>query len=157
MKKLAVILTLCILLFSSCAKKIEFTAPSGEYTLECRIGEVSYIMSLELSDDHSGRLTFDDGAMANFTFSRTSDGKIKCLTSLGSESEACKERAEKIFDFVILSYDMIADAAHERISGKDVSVLRLTNGSIVYTDSQSGEPLRLVFDNMTVDILSRPG
>ena len=154
MKKITLFFLVLILL-CSCEREEKFVPPSGEYILECKIEDVTYLLTLELSEDLSGNVRFNGGAMSDWSYQRSPDGKIKCFTSLQNEIEVKQDIIETIFDFVTLSEDAL-DAYHENADGKDVSVLKLANGSKVYTDSQSGAPIRMEKGNMTCEIISRP-
>ncbi len=158
MRKITVFLALLLVLFSSCTQGMEeYTPPSGDYLLSCRIGEITYDVNISLSDDMSARLCFpSESSLCDWYFTRSADGTVKRFTSLGEESEVNNEYVNKIFSLVLDAHRLVAHVSHEKISGRDVSVLETSDGATVYTDSQSGAPLRLVYKNMTVDIISRP-
>ena len=156
MKKALAAIFLLLVIFCSCEESEKFVAPSGEYILKCEISGVCYQIKVDLSENATGTLRFENGAMSDWYFRRDPDGKTKCFTSLGEEIEVKHENIDKIFDFISLSYENIADVSHDNISGRDVSILKLSGGSLVYTDSLSGEPLKLISGNLTIDIISRP-
>ncbi len=157
MKKALIILCLMLVLLCSCEREEGFVAPVGAYTVEVSVGEAKYLLNLELHEDRSCIVRFEEGsAMSDWYFTVDPDGKTRCFTSLGVEFEVKHENIDRIFDFVNLSNENIADVSHDTISGRDVSILKLTDGTLIYTDSLSGEPLKLVYDNLTVDIISRP-
>lgn len=158
MRKITVFLALILVLFSSCTRGAgKYTPPSGDYLLSCRMGESTYDVNISLSDDMSAKLYFpSESSLCDWYFARSADGRVKRFTSLGEESEVNNEYVKKIFSLVLDSHELVAHVSHEKISGRDVSVLETSDGATVYTDSQSGAPLRLVYRNMTVDIISRP-
>lgn len=157
MKKTVALLFAVLILFVSCDKEEKFIAPSGEYILEYSVDEISCILTLELNKDGSSTVRFaENSAMSDWYFTRDKSGKIKCFTSLGDEREVKHENIDLIFDFVTLSYESIADVSCEMISGRKVSILKLSDGTAVYTDSESGEPLRLVQGDVRIDIKARP-
>ena len=158
MRKITVFLAFILILLSSCSQGVgKYTPPSGEYLLSCKMGESVYDVNIRLSDDMSARLYFpSESSLCDWYFTRSSDGTVKRFTSLGEESEVNNEYVNKIFSLVLDSHELVAHVSHEKISGRDVSVLETSDGATVYTDSQSGAPLRLVYKNMTVDIISRP-
>ena len=148
-------------LFSSCDKTAKYTPLVGEYTVKCRISDVEYDVSITLDEDLSGKLVFSpESEMRDWEFYYSpADKSIKYFTSLGEVSEvkwAKNENVKYIFRLVLGDFDNIADVSHSKISGIDVSVLKTTDGATIYTDSKSGRPLRLVFGNMTADIISAP-
>ncbi len=158
MKKIIICLILCLFVFSSCDTKEKYIPPSGDYALVCRIGELKYDINIFLEEDMSGKLTFSEEAPLSdwyFTYCHE-NGMIKCFTSLGEESEVNSEYVNKIFAFILDDHEKISDVSHEKISGRDVSILKLSDGEKIYTDSESGAPLKLVFDDLIVDIISRP-
>lgn len=158
MKKAVALLFLVMVFFSSCDKEEKFIPPSGEYVLEYEADGISYILNVEIDDTLSGTVRFpENSAMSDWYFTRDGDGKIKCFTSLGEETEVKHENIDRIFDFITLSYESIADVSHEKISGRDVSVLKISDGTLVYTDSQSGEPMKLIYQDIKIDIKMRPG
>ncbi len=158
MKKFVFFFVIMAIVVSSCAKNKEYLPLPGEYTAVCKIYGVEYNISVILNDDLSGKLVFSpESAMSDWEFYYASaDKSIKYFTSLGEESEVKNENVKYLFKFVLGDFDNIADVSHSKISGVDVSVLKMTDGAVIYTDSQSGAPLRLEYKDMTVDITSRP-
>ncbi len=157
MRKFVTCLVLCVMTLSACAAKTEYIPPSGEYALVCKIGELEYNVDVLLNEDMSGKLTFsEDSALSDWYFTYSPEKTVKCFTSLGEESEVKGKYVKKIFEFILDDHELVSDVSHEKISGRDVSVLKLSGGGKIYTDSESGAPLKLVFDNLTADIISRP-
>ncbi len=158
MRKFAILFILPILLLTSCDLREKYTPIAGEYGLSCVIGDDEYNIDLVLNEDGSVKLTFPkNSSLCDWYFIYyPENNSIKYFTSLGEESEVSNQYVRKIFEFLLDSHESIAVVSHERISGRDVSVLETSDGTVIYTDSQSGEPLRLVYKNMTADITSRP-
>ncbi len=161
MKKIIILLLMLTILFSSCDKTAKYTPLAGEYTVKCRISDIEYDVTVTLDEDLSGKLVFSpESEMKDWEFYYSPvDKSIKYFTSLGEVSEvkwAKNENVKYIFRLVLGDFDNIADVSHSKISGIDVSVLKTTDGATVYTESKSGRPLRLVFGNMTADIISAP-
>jgi hypothetical protein len=146
------------LLFSSCEKAAKYTPIAGEYTVKCRISDVEYDISITLDKNLSGKLAFSpESEMCDWEFYYSStDKSIKYFTSLGEVSEAKNENVKYLFKFVLCDFDNIADVSHSKISGLDVSVLKTTDGAVIYTDSKSGRPLRIEVGDMTADIILAP-
>ncbi len=157
MKKIISCLFLCVLVLCSCDVKEKYIPPSGEYNLVCKIGESEYGVNIFIDTDMSGRMTFSEGsALCDWYFTYSAEKEVKYFTSLGEESEVNSEYVNKIFAFILDDHEKISDVSHEKISGRDVSILKLSDGEKIYTDSESGAPLKLVFDDLIVDIISRP-
>ena len=158
MKKIIILLLILTLLFTSCEKAAKYTPIAGEYTVKCRISDVEYDISLTLDENLSGKLAFSpESEMCDWEFYYSSESKsIKYFTSLGEMSEAKNENVKYLFKFVLCDFDNIADVSHSKISGLDVSVLKTTDGAVIYTDSKSGRPLRIEVGDMTADIILAP-
>jgi hypothetical protein len=158
MKKFILLLLMFTLLFSSCEKAAKYTPIAGEYTVKCRISDVEYDISLTLDENLSGKLAFSpESEMCDWEFYYSPEDKsIKYFTSLGEVSEAKNENVKYLFKFVLCDFDNIADVSHSKISGLDVSVLKTTDGAVIYTDSASGRPLRIEVGDMTADIILAP-
>ena len=161
MKKIIILLLMLSLLFTSCEKAAKYTPISGEYTVKCRISDVEYDISITLDENLSGKLAFSpESEMRDWEFYYSPEDKsIKYFTSLGEVSEAKGAKSENVknlFKFVLCDFDNIADVSHSKISGLDVSVLKTTDGAVIYTDSASGRPLRIEVGDMTADIILAP-
>lgn len=161
MKKIIILLLILTLLFTSCEKGAKYTPIAGEYAIKCRISDVEYDISLTLDENLSGKLAFSpESEMCDWEFYYSStDKSIKYFTSLGEVSEAKlakNENVKYLFKFVLCDFDNIADVSHSKISGLDVSVLKTTDGAVIYTDSKSGRPLRIEVGDMTADIILAP-
>ena len=159
MKKIAILFLLCVAVLFSCNQGNEYVADSGDYTLRCRMGEREYMLTVSVNEDDSCRLSFpQESSLADWYYMRAADGSIKYFSSLSSEGELLSRysgsTAERIFDFVLLvtrEGKEITGVSRDRISGK-----RVSDASTVYTDSESGAPRRLDWQDMTLDIISRP-
>jgi hypothetical protein len=158
MKKIIILLLILTLLFTSCEKAAKYTPLAGEYTVKCRISDIEYDVTVTLDEDLSGKLVFSpESEMKDWEFYYSPEGKsIKYFTSLGEVSEAKNENVKYLFKFVLCDFDNIADVSHSKISGLDVSVLKTTDGAVIYTDSASGRPLRIEVGDMTADIILAP-
>ena len=158
MKRFLICFLMLALFFSSCTKEKEYTPLAGKYTAVCKISGIEYLLTIEIEDDLSGKLCFSEECVMSdwYYFYSSADKKIKKFSSLGEASEEKSENVKYIFRFILADFDNIASVSQDKISGVDVSIFKMTDGALVYTDSKSGAPLRFEYGNMTVDIISRP-
>lgn len=158
MKKILVLLVLCLLCFASCFKESEYVVAKGDYCLTLKSSQQSYDITLTVLEDMSAKLTFsEDSRLSGILYEYFSqDNTIKRTDSLGNTGESKNENVQKIFDFLLGNFENVSEVTSSNISGVKVSVLTLTDGTKLYSDSKSGAPLRMEYRDVTVDVISRP-
>lgn len=154
----ALCLALLMMILTSCEEKERYQPEKGEYLLRCVLCNVMYEIKAVISDDLSGRISFENDSSLSewyYTYNHGS-GKIRYRTSLGNERDADNSRVRMIFEFLLGENGVVSDVSSDTLDGRRVTMLVTSDGRRVYEDPTSGRPICLVYGDMRVDVLTFP-